>query len=570
MPDSTPDPLLELAEALTDGSPLPPSPDEPTRRAFAHLARIAEVYRTVSPLEAPADAEAPTLPAELTQWGPLSLRGRLGSGSFGEVYRAYDPRLDREVALKLRRPDADARASARHFVSEARRMARVRHPHVESIFGVATHEGRVGLWCELIRGETLEQWLSRHGTLSAREAAAIGADLCGALAAVHHAGLVHGDVTTRNVMREEGGRIVLMDFGAASERRPVWGDGPAFVRFGTPVSTAPELLRGESPSPASDIYAVGLLLYRLVTRRYPREAPAGLEGSGATAPPLVPLLDVRPDLPAAFADVIERALADDPRDRPHSAGDLGRTLARAVGATADGPAPARRPARWFAFGVLAVAACAAAGFALWARTRPAAERAVATAPAPHAGPARSAAASPAMSAPPAFAMHPTLFAARTATAAGRPVTAGAPVPAGAALSLQLLPTADAEVYVLCGDTAEPAYALTTSAPERVRADALASLPRRGHWVLDSPRGRVDIALVAFRAPQPWMRGLLADVADERALNATRGVHFVEGAPVSGSTRYTLEGVLEMIRRRAAAAGVAAGDLEITRLPLTVR
>ena len=109
-----------------------------------------------------------------------------------------------------------------------------------------------------------------HGPFSAREAAQIGVDLCHALAAVHGAGLLHRDIKATNVMREGGGRIVLMDFGAGQPFSTA--DQPVERIVGTPLYLAPELFKGEQPSRASDIYALGVLLYHLVTGSYPVEA----------------------------------------------------------------------------------------------------------------------------------------------------------------------------------------------------------------------------------------------------------------------------------------------------------
>ena len=204
------------------------------------------------------------------RWGSLVLLESLGTGGFGEVYRAFDPALQREVALKLHRVDSASEGS-RRWLDEARRLARVRHPNVLTVHGADERDGRAGIWTELLRGRTLEDGLGAHGPLSAREATLIGVDLCRALAAVHSVGLVHGDVKAANVIREgtkassatDSGRIVLLDFGAAHERTAEAASGTA----GTPLVAAPEVLAGEPASAAADIYSLGVLLYRLVSGR---------------------------------------------------------------------------------------------------------------------------------------------------------------------------------------------------------------------------------------------------------------------------------------------------------------
>src|SRR5262249_41435561 len=141
-------------------------------------------------------AEAPTA----FTWGTLRVREKLGEGAFGEVWLAFDPALGREVALKLRREAGTT--GTRRWLQGGRRLAPGRHPNVLTVYGAAAHDDRAGIWTELVRGETLEQRLSREGRLGAREAAVAGAELCAALSAVHAAGVVHGDLTAANVMRE--------------------------------------------------------------------------------------------------------------------------------------------------------------------------------------------------------------------------------------------------------------------------------------------------------------------------------------------------------------------------------
>ena len=139
--------------------------------------------------------------------------------------------------------------------------------HVMTVYGAQQHGGGVGLWMEFIQGRTLESLLEEQGRLVEREAALIGVDLCRALAAVLGAGIIHRDIKAANVMREEGGRIVLMDLGLGLDQKEVKGAAGSVT--GTPLYMAPELLRGEPATTRSDLYSVGVLLYRLVTGRYP-------------------------------------------------------------------------------------------------------------------------------------------------------------------------------------------------------------------------------------------------------------------------------------------------------------
>ncbi|HEX5044894.1 MAG TPA: serine/threonine-protein kinase [Candidatus Polarisedimenticolaceae bacterium] len=276
--------------------------------ADARVARLKEIAELCGRVRDPF----PVPDRVWERWGSLEIRELLGAGGFGRVYRAWDPALQREVALKLGRVPAPA-------LEEARRLARVRHPNVLQVHGVAEHDGQVGIWTELVEGASLEERLRDSGPMGAEEAAHVGRILCAALAAVHGAGLLHRDVKTANVVRERGGRLVLLDFSSAAP------SGFDLDVSGTPLFMAPEVLAGGNTSRASDLYGVGVVLYRLVTGAYPVEATTLAElKSGAR----IPLRDRRPDLPGWFTDAVERAIDPDPASRFASAGALDAALAR--------------------------------------------------------------------------------------------------------------------------------------------------------------------------------------------------------------------------------------------------
>ncbi len=358
-----PERLDDLAAAVADRTPIDwDSETERTPDATPALARLREI----AALEA-AHAElraAPPEPPCLFRWGALEVHEKLGEGSFGEVFLARDPALDREVALKLRRADPDPRAAGTaRWLDEARRLARVRHPNVLLVHGADVHDGRAGLWTERIRGNTLEERLASQGTFGPRETVGVLLDLCGALAAVHAAGLVHGDVTTRNVMREGAagsaagtGRIVLMDFGSAHER-----DEAGLVAFGTPLFTAPEVLQGEAPAPVSDVYALGVVGFRLLTGRWPVEGESLTEiRQRLAAGTRRSLRDLRPELEPELVRTIERACSVHPAQRFASVAEFERALSPLAGAI-----PARSAKRgvptwaWAAAAVVVLAAAAA-------------------------------------------------------------------------------------------------------------------------------------------------------------------------------------------------------------------
>ena len=308
-------------------------------------------------------------------WGPFDIVEELDRGSYGRIYRARDTRVDRDVAVKLL-PATDARDAV--VLDEARALGKVRHPSVVSVYGADRFDGLPGLWTEFIEGQTLEQQLRERGRLGAREAILVGIDLCGALAAVHAAGLVHRDVNARNVMRERGGRIVLLDFGGVQLAREA--ESTPVRLTGTPLYMAPELFAGSPASPQSDIYAIGVLLFLLVTGQYPvrGETVAELRDSHRAGRRQF-AIDLRPDLSPSLVQVIDKALAARPVDRYASAGEMRRALVRAldIGTPITGPGamPARRllPGWMMALLLMAAAAAGAAATALVLRQRASAQ-----------------------------------------------------------------------------------------------------------------------------------------------------------------------------------------------------
>jgi serine/threonine protein kinase/Tfp pilus assembly protein PilF len=243
--------------------------------------------------------------ARSRSWGDFQLLQRLGQGGFGEVYRAWDPVLEREIAVKLLLPRGlDAEQEFLSIVSEARAIARVRHPNIVSVYGVDRRDGRVGFWSDYVRGRTLSAVVEAEGALPEAEVIRIGVALCGALLAVHEAGLLHRDVKASNAMRDENGRVLLMDFGLSQELH--LSGAPA----GTPKYMAPELRRGGKTTVQSDIYAMGVLLLFLATGRYPLTD----EESGWRISP-------------GLERVLRRATETDPAARYASAARLGDGLA---------------------------------------------------------------------------------------------------------------------------------------------------------------------------------------------------------------------------------------------------
>ena len=324
------DRLLDLAVAIADGRQI----DWPTLTSLdtaqdsnSILVRLQRVERLVRGHDAiRALSSQPSAPAHETvltearrntqgpdeplrvQWGPLVVLDKIGRGSFGDVYRAWDPRLDREVALKLI-PENTSDSASSPVVEEGRLLARVRHPNVLTVYGAERIDGRVGIWTEYVRGETLAEEIARRGPVSAREATQIGIEVCRALGAVHAAGLLHRDVKAQNILRDSTGRIVLGDFGTGVEFDEHAGIAEPQVA-GTPLYLAPEIFEHRQATVGSDLYSLGVLLYFLVTEDYPVRGGTFAEIRRAHSQgKRVSLRDARKDLPEAFVQIVEALLS---------------------------------------------------------------------------------------------------------------------------------------------------------------------------------------------------------------------------------------------------------------------
>ena len=210
---------------------------------------------------------------------------------------------------------------------EGRLLARVHHPNVVTIYGAERIGDTVGLWMELIDGETVEQRLARGLPFQPSETIEIGIQICRAVSAVHDAGLLHRDIKTQNVMLATDGRAVLMDFGTGWEMSDASASRVALA--GTPLYLAPELLRGGNATIQSDVYSIGVLLYRMLTGTYPvrarnipdlRLAHERRDRSDVLAP--------RRDVPRRLASIIDRAIDPDAERRFESVDELATALGK--------------------------------------------------------------------------------------------------------------------------------------------------------------------------------------------------------------------------------------------------
>ena len=279
--------------------------------------------------------------------GQLLLAGRyvldreLGRGGMAIVHEGHDRRLDRRVAIKLV-PVAATEPTARHqFVREARSTARLSHPNAVAVFDAGDSDGYLYIVMEFVGGRTLAEELSACGRIEPTQATAIALSVLAALDHAHRTGIVHRDVKPSNIMLSHDGTVKLLDFGIAKRLDDLAGsvtnEGGV---VGTPKYLAPEQVAGRLATPASDLYAVGVVLFEMLAGAPPfdGDSPIGTALAHAVAP--VPdVSSVRHDLPATLVRAVDKALAKDPADRFTTALEMRNALTANPTNTASGNEP---------------------------------------------------------------------------------------------------------------------------------------------------------------------------------------------------------------------------------------
>ena len=278
--------------------------------------------------------------------GPYEVTGLLGRGGMGIVYRGFDTRLERPVAIKALPPEYtnDDRLRAR-LRREAMAAAALSHPGIATVFALEEVEGHVYLVHELVPGRTLRATMAAEpGPMAIPRVLAIAGDVARALAAAHAAGIVHRDLKPENVMHTPGGAVKVVDFGLArfehgDERLTRTGGLP-----GTPGYIAPEVLRGDPVDARADQYAFGVLLWELVTGRHPSDGAGDTLTAARVLVGDVPGGDPdRPPCPPALARIVTRCLAEAPRDRYRTTDALVAALDAAGREAPAGQAAASEP-----------------------------------------------------------------------------------------------------------------------------------------------------------------------------------------------------------------------------------
>ncbi|UCC32138.1 MAG: protein kinase, partial [Phycisphaerales bacterium] len=272
--------------------------------------------------------------------GPYEILSRLGEGGMGEVYRAKDSRLQREVAIKVL-PDRfaqDADALAR-FRRESMAVAALSHPNIRAIYDIGTHEGRAFAVMELLEGDTLADRLERSA-LDWQEAVRIALAIADGLAAAHSKGIIHRDVKPKNIFLTADGGVKLLDFGLArfglrgsdEDEEATWVDTATLTTLpGTIVGTAsfmsPEQVRGKPVDERSDVFSFGCVVYEMLAGKqaFSRETAIETMAAVLNEPPAT-LSEVKTDIPRELEQIVVRCLEKNPSRRFQSVDDLSLAL----------------------------------------------------------------------------------------------------------------------------------------------------------------------------------------------------------------------------------------------------
>ena len=270
-----------------------------------------------------------------TRLGEYEVKSLVGAGGMGEVYRARDSRLGRDVAIKVLPASLSADSDRlRRFEQEARAAAALNHPNILAVFQMGTHEGAPYLVSELLEGETLREQIKR-GRVAVRKAVVYGVQIARGLAAAHEKGIVHRDLKPENLFVTKDGRVKILDFGlaklthsAGSENAPTQTEGTeAGVVMGTVGYMSPEQVRGQATDPRTDIFAFGAVLYEMLAGKRAFRKPTSPETMAAILnedPPGISQFNA--NIPPALQRVVHRCLEKNPEQRFQSASDLAFAL----------------------------------------------------------------------------------------------------------------------------------------------------------------------------------------------------------------------------------------------------
>ncbi|MEA3351857.1 MAG: protein kinase [Chloroflexota bacterium] len=253
---------------------------------------------------------------------------RLGSGGMAVIYRARDLMLERTVAIKLLREDFSRDPSFRErFRQEAKAAANLSHPNIVTVHDFGLDKGHIFIVMEYVRGSTLKELIEQRVRFQPKDGIRLMVQACAGIGYAHRAGLVHCDVKPQNMLVSPDRRLKVTDFGIARALASIRHDEHSDVVWGSPQYFSPEQASGKSPSPASDVYSLGVVLYEMLTGRLPFIATTGAELSRLHRDELPrPPREIVPTLSENLNRIILKVLAKEPSTRYRTADQLGRVL----------------------------------------------------------------------------------------------------------------------------------------------------------------------------------------------------------------------------------------------------
>ena len=256
------------------------------------------------------------------------IEGRIGSGGMAEVYRARDLMLERTVAIKLLKEDFSAEPSFRErFRQEAKAAANLSHPNIVTIHDFGFNDQQIFIVMEYVPGTDLKTILERRGSLSVEETLPLVIQACAGVGYAHRAGLVHCDVKPQNMIVTPDQRLKVTDFGIARALASIHPQEVNHVVWGSPQYFSPEQAAGLPPTPASDVYGLGVVLYEMLTGRLPfiGNSAAELSHLHRTAQPTPPA-QINPLIPLVLEQACLKVLSKEPSSRYRTADQFGRVL----------------------------------------------------------------------------------------------------------------------------------------------------------------------------------------------------------------------------------------------------